>query len=190
MDQRINANREPICREALDPTARAPAGERDKAPNPKASLGRRPKLPARSGCRGARGELRLPSNMPGSSRPKLSARSRMGSSRSPRTGWRVRDRSSRQGPGWGARGELRLPSNITRPVRTKGLEPLQEFPRQNLNLVRLPIPPRSRVDGAAPRILPAGRIVKAGSRPTAPYRLCSRADRAIFEAPCIYAPPP
>ena len=29
-------------------------------------------------------------------------------------------------------------------VRTEGLEPSRELPRQNLNLVRLPIPPRSR----------------------------------------------
>ena len=29
-------------------------------------------------------------------------------------------------------------------VRTEGVEPSRELPRQNLNLVRLPIPPRSR----------------------------------------------
>ena len=32
-------------------------------------------------------------------------------------------------------------------VRTEGVEPSRELPRQNLNLVRLPIPPRSRVEG-------------------------------------------
>ena len=51
-------------------------------------------------------------------------------------------------------------------VRTKGLEPLRQLRRQNLNLVRLPIPPRSRV-GSAREVLPGRRFVKDRRRPPA-----------------------
>src|ERR1019366_5820431 len=51
-------------------------------------------------------------------------------------------------------------------VRTKGLEPLQELPRQNLNLVRLPIPPRSRVgDGGTDTSLVQVRQGRGAARP-------------------------
>jgi hypothetical protein len=52
-------------------------------------------------------------------------------------------------------------------VRTKGLEPLQELPRQNLNLVRLPFR-HVRAWVTAARILLSSRYVKAGSRASGP----------------------
>ncbi len=44
--------------------------------------------------------------------------------------------------------------SFTKTVRRKGLEPLQELPRQNLNLVRLPIPPPSRGEEGTTRTDP------------------------------------